>query len=120
MLSSLMELHRTESPLPGCIVLVSPLVDLTVTNPSYEEHARVDPIVSRKGIERAASLYLEGRGPDEALAAFPMLADLGWLPPCQLLVGSAEGLLDDSRNLAGKLRREGVHLSYREYEDTRT
>lgn len=116
-LSCLMELHRAEAPIPQCIVLVSPLVDLTVTNPSYEERAHVDPIVSRKGIERAASLYLGGRRPEEAVAAFPMLADLGWLPPCLLLVGGAEVLLDDSRNLADKLRRDMAYVDYYEYDE---
>lgn len=116
-LSSLWEMHRAGTPLPGRIVLVSPLVDLTVTNPSYEERATLDPIVSRKGIQRAASLYLDGRGPSEAPAAFPMLADLGWLPPCLLLVGGAEVLLDDSRNLAAKLEREDVAIEYHEYDD---
>ncbi len=115
-ISSLWDLHRTGASLPACIVLVSPLVDLTVTNPSYEERAHTDPIVSRNGIQRAAGLYLGGRGPDEAPAAFPMLSDLGWLPPCLLLVGGAEVLLDDSRNLADKLKREGAHIEYREYD----
>ncbi|XAS74404.1 alpha/beta hydrolase [Micrococcaceae bacterium Sec5.1] len=115
-ISSLLDLHRAGATLPACIVLVSPLVDLTVTNSSYEERAHSDPIVSRKGIQRAAGLYLDGRGPEEALAAFPMLADLGWLPPCLLLVGGAEVLLDDSRNLAEKLKREGAHVEYREYD----
>jgi len=116
-LSSLSVLHRAGSPLPACVVLVSPLVDLTVTNPSYQERAHLDPIVSYQGISRAAGYYLDGRGPDEAPDAFPMLSDLGWLPPCLLLVGSAEVLLDDSRNLAAKLEREGVSLDYHEYDD---
>ena len=116
-LSSLSVLHRADSPLPACVVLVSPLVDLTVTNPSYEERAHLDPIVSYQGISRAAEYYLDGRGPDEAPAAFPMLSDLGWLPPCLLLVGSAEVLLDDSRNLAAKLEREGASLDFHEYDE---
>lgn len=116
-LSSLMESHWAEKLIPACIVLVSPLVDLTVTNPSYEERARLDPIVSRNGIERAASLYLDGRGPKDAPGAFPMVADLGWLPPCLLLVGSAEVLFDDSRNLADKLRHDGANVEYHEYDE---
>jgi len=116
-ISSLLERHRAGEPLPARVVLVSPLVDLTVTNPSYEERAHLDPIVSRQGIERAAGLYLDGRGPDEAPAAFPMLSDLGWFPRCLLLVGSAEVLLDDSRNLAAKLERDGADLDYHEYDD---
>ncbi|MFC9664025.1 alpha/beta hydrolase [Nocardia sp. NPDC127606] len=116
-LSALWELRREGGPLPACVVLVSPLVDLTVTNASYVERADIDPIVSRKGIQRAAEFYLAGRGPEDAPAAFPMRSDLGWLPPCLLFVGGAEVLLDDSRNLAVKLEREGVHVDFREYED---
>lgn len=116
-ISSLWDMHRAGETLPGSIVLVSPLVDLTVTNPSYEERAHIDPIVSRKGIQRSASLYLDGQGPHDAPAAFPMLSDLGWFPPCLLLVGGAEVLLDDSRNLAAKLMREGVRVDYHEYDD---
>ena len=116
-LSSLWELRHQGGPLPACIVLVSPLVDLTVTNASYDERADIDPVVSRTGIQRAAKFYLGGRGPDDAPAAFPMLSDLGWLPPCLVLVGCAEVLLDDARNLAAKLERERVHLEYHEYDD---
>lgn len=116
-LSALLELHRAGGPLPACIVLVSPLVDLTVTNASFEERADLDPIVSRNGTRRNAGFYLAGRGPDEAPAAFPMRSELGWLPPCLLRVGGAEVLLDDSRNLAAKLQREGVQVDYRVYED---
>lgn len=114
--SSLWELRRTQAPLPACIVLVSALVDLTGTNRSYEELADVDPICSQAGIRHNAALYLGGQGPDEAPAAFPMLSDLGWLPRCLLLVGGAEVLRDDSRNLAEKLEREGARAEYREYD----
>jgi acetyl esterase/lipase len=116
-LSALWELRHDGGPMPACVVLVSPLVDLTVTNASYDEFADIDPIVSRRGIQRAAEFYLDGWGPDEAPAAYPMRSDLGWLSPCLLLVGGAEVLLDDSRNLAVKLEREGVHVEYRVYED---
>ncbi len=116
-LSALWELHREGEPLPACVVLVSPLVDLTVTNASYDERAQVDPIVSRNGTQRNVAFYLAGRGPDDAPAAFPMRSDLGWLPPCLLLVGGREVLRDDSRNLAVKLEGEGVQVEFREYED---
>jgi len=116
-ISSLWERHRAGASLPASVVLVSPLVDLTVTNPSYDERSHLDPIVTKPGIQRAAGLYLDGRKPDQAPAAFPMLSDLSWFPRCLLLVGSAEVLFDDSRNLAAKLEREGVKVEYHEYCD---
>lgn len=116
-LSALGELRGAGGPLPACVVLVSPLVDLTVSNASFEERADLDPIVSRKGTRRNAEFYLGGRGPGDAPAAFPMLSDLGWLPPCLLRVGGRECLLDDSLNLAAKLEADGVQVDYRVYED---
>lgn len=116
-ISSLWVRHRDGASLPSSVVLVSPLVDLTVTNSSYHERADLDPIVTYQGISRAAGYYLDGRGPDEAPAAFPMLSDLSWFPRCLLFVGGAEVLLDDSRNLAAKLEREGVDLEYHEYDE---
>jgi acetyl esterase len=38
----------------------------------------------------------------------PMLADLAGLPPAHLIVGSLDPLLDDSNNLAAKLKAAGV------------
>lgn len=115
-ISSLWERHRTGKPLPACIVLVSALIDLTVSNPSFQERASVDPICAQAGTRRNASYYLDGKGPEEAPAAFPMLLELGWLPPSLVLVGGAEVLRDDSHNLAVKLEREGAHVEYHEYE----
>lgn len=115
-ISSLSELHRAGSALPGCLVLVSALVDLTVSNSSFQDLASADPICSQRGTRRNAAFYLAGRGPDEAPTAFPMLSDLGWLPPSLLLVGGAEVLRDDSRNLAEKLKREGARVVYHEYD----
>lgn len=117
LLSALIELHRAGVPVPASIVLVSPLVDLTVTNSSYEELASIDPICAQAGTRRNAAFYLDGRGPAEAPAAFPMMTDLSWLPPALMLAGGAEVLRDDSRNLAEKLRKEGVRVQYHEYED---
>lgn len=69
-----------------------------------------ESVVPKDERESLRKRYLQER--DKRLRAFPMLSDLGWLPPCLLLVGGAEVLLDDSRNLADKLKREGAHIEY--------
>lgn len=114
---SLWELHRSRASLPAAVVLVSALVDPTATNRSYQENASTDPICSQAGILHNGGLYLDGKGPEEAPAAFPMLSDLSWFPPSLLLVGGAEVLRDDSRNLADKLQREGAYTEFSEYAD---
>lgn len=117
LLSALLELHDAGAPVPASIVLVSALIDLTVSNPSFEELADIDPLVRQSGTIRNAGFYLGERGPADAPAAFPMMTDLSWLPPTLLLAGGAEVLRDDSRNLAAKLLREGVRVEHHEYAD---
>jgi len=110
------ELQRQGKPLPACVVLISALVDLTVTNPSFVDLASVDPICAQPGTRRNVGWYLDGRGPEQVPEAFPMLADLGWFPPSLVLSGGREVLRDDSRNLARKLSQEGVHVVHSEYD----
>lgn len=117
LLSALVELNSDGSAVPASTVLISALVDLTVSNASFDELADVDPLVRRAGTTRNAAFYLGGRDAVDAPSAFPMLTNLGWLPPSLVLTGGAEVLRDDSRNLAQKLRQEGAPVSYHEYAD---
>lgn len=116
MVTSLVALHDSGLPVPQCVVMVSALVDLTVSNASFEELASVDPLCAQPGTRRNVALYLDGAGPDEAPGAFPMTTDLSWFPPSLLMVGGREVLRDDSRNLAEKLEREGVDVTLHEYD----
>lgn len=115
--SSFLELRHRDASLPACLVLVSALIDLTVSNSSFRDRADRDPICAQDGTLRNVRFYLGGRGPADAPSAFPMLSDLGWFPPCLVLVGGREVLRDDSRNLADKLECDGADVTYHEYED---
>lgn len=52
--------------------------------------------------------YLENPAQQTDWRAAPLLADLRGLPPAHLIVGSLDPLLDDSNNLAAKLKAAGV------------
>lgn len=52
--------------------------------------------------------YLEGPEQKQDWRAAPMLADLKGVAPANLIVGSLDPLLDDSNNLAAKLKAAGV------------
>src|SRR5436305_14563051 len=52
--------------------------------------------------------YLEGPEQKQDWRAAPMLADLKGVAPAYLIVGSLDPLLDDSNNLAAKLKAAGV------------
>jgi monoterpene epsilon-lactone hydrolase len=116
-LSSCLALRERGLPSPACILLLSPLVDLRAVNPTYADNSDVDPIVTQRGIQRAAEWYLDDAGPDRAPLAYPLDADLTGLPPVQILVGTDEVLLDDSRMIRTTLLNGRVPVEYAEYPD---
>lgn len=98
-LATALSLREAGLPLPGCLWLSSPWVDLALTGASMESKAAVDPLLGRTYLSELASLYLNGADALGPLAS-PINADLVGLPPMLIQVGSAETLLDDSVRLA--------------------
>ncbi|KQQ25015.1 alpha/beta hydrolase [Methylobacterium sp. Leaf123] len=98
-LATALSLREAGLPLPGCLWLSSPWVDLALTGASMESKAAVDPLLGRTYLSELASLYLNGADALGALVS-PINADLAGLPPMLIQVGSAETLLDDSVRLA--------------------
>lgn len=98
-LATALSLREAGLPLPGCLWLSSPWVDLALTGASLESKASVDPLLSRAYLAELASLYLNGADARGSLVS-PINADLAGLPPMLIQVGSAETLLDDSVRLA--------------------
>nr|WP_301301857.1 alpha/beta hydrolase [Methylorubrum extorquens] len=97
-LATALSLREAGLPLPGCLWLSSPWVDLALTGASMESKAAVDPLLSRTYLSELASLYLNGADALGPLVS-PINADLAGLPPMLIQVGSAETLLDDSVRL---------------------
>jgi epsilon-lactone hydrolase len=98
-LATALSLREAGLPLPGCLWLSSPWVDLALTGSSIEAKAAVDPLLSRSYLAELATLYLAGADPGGPLVS-PIYADLTGLPPMLIQVGSAEILLDDAIRLA--------------------
>lgn len=88
-------------PMPGCMWLVSPWVDLAMTGESLVGKADIDPLIQKDYLEELAGAYLAGHDRSDPLVS-PLCADLSGLPPLLVQVGSAETLLDDATRLAAK------------------
>ncbi len=97
-------------PLPAAGVCLSPWVDLTLTAPSIDAHAELDPQVDRDFVETAAADYLAGHDSRDPLAS-PVFADLRGLPPLLIHVGGDEALLDDAHRLAAVAAAAGVDVT---------
>ncbi|WP_196222019.1 alpha/beta hydrolase [Gordonia sp. 135] len=92
---------------PAGVVAMSPLVDLAGEGASLVERADVDPLPAAALVAGMGAAYLAGREPKETPLASPLYADLSGLPPFLILVGTDEGLYDDSTRLADKIRNSG-------------
>ena len=89
-------------PLPAGAYLISPWVDLEVTQESIELKAGVDPIGTRAGLEQSAAWYLQGQSARNPLVS-PIHASgaaLSGFPPVLIHVASHDIMLDEGLRLA--------------------
>jgi epsilon-lactone hydrolase len=84
---------------PGCLWLLSPWTDLTMSGETMAAKDATDPLIHKGYLEELADAYvpagLDRRHPDLS----PLYADLRGLPPTLVQVGSEETLLADSTRL---------------------
>lgn len=87
---------------PSCAVCFSPWADLTPRGKT-SLNAERDAMFHTDNVEEFANVYLGDHLPEDPLAS-PVYADLSYLPPLLLQVGSTEMLLADSRRIHEKIQ----------------
>lgn len=102
-------------PLPAAIAALSPWVDLTLSDASYEENQQLDPLLERKKLLRAAMYYAYGRYLKDPLIS-PVYANFSGFPPTLIHVGTHELLLGEARRLAAAMRRDGADVLLSEWK----
>lgn len=103
-------LIKENLPLPACLCLLSPWVDLTCSLPSYETRARLDPMISRELAMERARWYAGGKDLADPEVS-PLRGEFHGFPPVLILVGSHEVLHDDAVQLTRKLSQAGRNVS---------
>jgi monoterpene epsilon-lactone hydrolase len=105
---------RGDLPAHAATILLSPWLDLTVTNRSYGDNAATDAMFSRAAAEEASRMYAGGRDTADP-AISPGLGDWAGQPPLFLEASSTEVLRDDARHLAAAAVAAGVQVWFREF-----
>lgn len=105
-------LHRLKGagePLPVCAVLLSPLVDFTLSGASIVRESRRDPMFT---LAFACAIRGQYAPPERFLdpTVSPLFGDFQGLPPLLFQVGSTEMLLDDSTRAAARAHAAGVQV----------
>jgi len=95
-----LQLREGREALPGCLWLVSPWTDLTMSGLTLVTKEAVDPLIHKAYLEELAQAYLQGSADRTDPRISPLFADLRGMPPLLIQVGSAETLLEDAVRLA--------------------
>lgn len=95
------------------VVLLSPWLDVSMSSPEQAAIAIDDPMLMLPGLLSAGQLYAGNRATNDPLPS-PLFGSLAGLPPIQIVAGSRDILVTDSRRLAEKAKIEGHRLTYHE------
>jgi len=107
---ALATLHRLKAdalPLPRCAVLLSPVVDFTMSSPSLLTNAARDPMFT---LEKLTALRQVYAAPEQFLepALSPLFGDFAGFPPLLFQAGEIELLRDESIRAAARAHAAGV------------
>jgi monoterpene epsilon-lactone hydrolase len=100
---------------PGRVVLLSPWLDATLSNPEIAEFDKIDPFLGVEGLQYSGAVYARDVDPKSYLVS-PVYGSLKDLAPVTLFIGTRDILYPDCRKLRDKAAAEGVRLDYREYD----
>lgn len=95
-------------PMPAALVAAFPWGDLSMSGPSSTTNRGRDVLVHSQ-IVQAAAWYADGRDLQDP-AISPLFGSFSGFPPTYLFIGTRDLILDDSRRMADKMRREGVDV----------
>ncbi|WP_114789318.1 alpha/beta hydrolase [Niabella yanshanensis] len=110
------QLRDQGGPMPRYSIVVSPWVDLTCVNESYNINKSEDSILTREFLQWAAGLYAGNSNILVGLLS-PVKANLTNLPSTLIVYGTAEILADDSIHLHRQLVEAGVDAELTSFDD---
>ncbi|MDQ4118728.1 MAG: alpha/beta hydrolase [Actinomycetota bacterium] len=99
---------------PSRLVLLSPWLDLGVSDPLAERIARDDPVLGIAGLRQAGRWYADGTELDDPEIS-PVHAELSGLGRTAVFVGTRDLLLADARRLRREAALHGQHVTLNEY-----
>jgi acetyl esterase/lipase len=100
---------------PAHIMLLSPWLDVTMSNPKITQVDKEDPVLNVQGLIESGKQYAGDLDPRDPRVS-PLYGSLDGLAPITLFIGTADVLLPDCRKLKVKAQFKGQTIAYYEYE----
>jgi monoterpene epsilon-lactone hydrolase len=101
-------------PLPAALVLFSPWLDVTMSDPDQPRLDKIDHILSIEGLRRSGAGWA-GQLPTTDPRISPLLGSLAGLPAIVAFTGTEDLLNPDARRLAIKAKAAGISFTLYEY-----
>jgi acetyl esterase/lipase len=101
--------------LPGCVVLMSPALDLAGDGESHTTLANA-PLLSQELVDLFNQAYAGDRDLRSSLVT-PFYSDMSGLPPVLIHAGSNEMLVDDSLTVAKRIEQAGSPVELKVWEN---
>lgn len=100
---------------PGHVVLLSPWLDATLSNPEIAAIDKIDPFLGVDGMKYGGAVYARDVDPKSYVVS-PVYGSLKELAPISLFIGTRDIFFPDCRKLRDQAQAEGVRIDYREYD----
>ncbi|MEU7295132.1 alpha/beta hydrolase fold domain-containing protein [Streptomyces exfoliatus] len=97
---------------PDGLLLFSPWLYVTMTNPGIAAVTELDPMLAPAGFVAAGRYWADGRSTTDPLIS-PVYDTLRDLPPTYIYQGGHDILLPDAEKFAAKARAAGTHVVLR-------
>ncbi|HET9747536.1 MAG TPA: alpha/beta hydrolase [Chitinophagaceae bacterium] len=110
------KMRNENIPPPGQIILLSPWLDATLTNPGMKEINGFIPFAGIEMLQQIGKKYAGDAGPEHYLIS-PINESLEGLGTISVFIGSKDILVADARKLRSLAASKGIEVNYFEYED---
>lgn len=116
MLSFSQYLYDRGKEVPKNMIAISPVLDITLSNPQIADYAPLDPMLNQADLARKMATYLADGDPTDPYAS-PMYCDYSVLGKLTIITGTHEILYPDTKLLDEKLTALNIEHNYCVFEN---
>jgi acetyl esterase/lipase len=108
------QLKEIELPQPGNIIVLSPALDMSMSNPEIGAAEQLDPVLAAPALMEIGKWYAADKDPKDELIS-PLYGSFKELGKISLFTGTHDLLNPDARKLKRMLDAQGTSINYYEY-----